>query len=264
MNEEKPPLLYDVVYPPDLVDDIKFKGKCDAQKLAEDGMAIIFDSLLPKELCIEENFSKIPRMFCNEDGKTLIIDVDEYFKNVQETVNFIQTTGVIGDFPLWLFQNTFNICMLFKKKNKEMDDEENGNSRLWANYIQIQNDEADKINKQHWCIILSTHKYLISGFYLDNLLEVHRRKWNNIGNGKTKKRKKNGRTPFTKSIRHEVFKRDKYRCVECGATKEKRCLHIDHIIPVSRGGTDELDNLQTLCEGCNLAKKNRIINRKKP
>lgn len=65
------------------------------------------------------------------------------------------------------------------------------------------------------------------------------------------------RTPFTKSIRHEVFKRDNYKCVECGATKENTVLHIDHIIPVSQGGTDELDNLQTLCETCNLAKSNR-------
>lgn len=65
------------------------------------------------------------------------------------------------------------------------------------------------------------------------------------------------RTPFTKSIRHEVFKRDDYRCVECGATNQDVRLHVDHIIPVSQGGSDELDNLQTLCEDCNLAKSNR-------
>jgi len=59
------------------------------------------------------------------------------------------------------------------------------------------------------------------------------------------------------SLRHEVFKRDGYKCVECGATKETTTLHVDHIIPKSEGGTDELDNLQTLCDKCNLAKSNR-------
>lgn len=58
-------------------------------------------------------------------------------------------------------------------------------------------------------------------------------------------------------LRHEVFKRDGYRCVECGATNKETTLHIDHIIPFSNGGTDELNNLQTLCETCNLAKSNR-------
>ena len=65
------------------------------------------------------------------------------------------------------------------------------------------------------------------------------------------------RKPLTRSIRHEVFKRDNYRCVECGATNKDTRLHVDHIIPVAQGGTDELDNLQTLCEACNLSKSNR-------
>ncbi|MEA4957571.1 hypothetical protein SDC9_30494 [bioreactor metagenome] len=65
------------------------------------------------------------------------------------------------------------------------------------------------------------------------------------------------RKTLTKSIRHEVFKRDNYRCVECGATNKDTVLHIDHIIPFSKGGSDELDNLQTLCESCNISKSNR-------
>jgi len=75
----------------------------------------------------------------------------------------------------------------------------------------------------------------------------------------TKKPNKKGkkRNHISKSIRHEVFKRDRYKCVECGASKEKTTLHIDHILPISQGGTDELDNLQTLCEECNFAKSSR-------
>ena len=68
---------------------------------------------------------------------------------------------------------------------------------------------------------------------------------------------KRTRKPINKSIRHEVFKRDNYRCLECGASNKDTVLHIDHIVPVSQGGSDELSNLQTLCETCNLAKSNR-------
>ena len=62
------------------------------------------------------------------------------------------------------------------------------------------------------------------------------------------------RSPINTTLRHEVFKKDGYRCVECGALE---MLEVDHIIPVSQGGSDELDNLQTLCRTCNRAKGSR-------
>lgn len=65
------------------------------------------------------------------------------------------------------------------------------------------------------------------------------------------------RDPIDSKLRHEVFKRDSYRCVECGATKENSILHVDHKLPVSQGGSDELENLRTLCEKCNLSKSNK-------
>ena len=58
-------------------------------------------------------------------------------------------------------------------------------------------------------------------------------------------------------LRHEVFKRDKYRCRECGATNKETTLEIDHIVPVAKGGTNDLSNLQTLCKACNRAKHTR-------
>jgi len=70
---------------------------------------------------------------------------------------------------------------------------------------------------------------------------------------------KRRRTRVPRGLRHEVFKRDNYTCVECGAKKEDGAtLHIDHKIPVSKGGTDELENLQTLCSDCNLNKSDVI------
>lgn len=55
----------------------------------------------------------------------------------------------------------------------------------------------------------------------------------------------------TKKHRPVVFERDGHKCRICG-TEER--LVVDHIIPISRGGSDELDNLQTLCWSCNCRK----------
>ena len=45
--------------------------------------------------------------------------------------------------------------------------------------------------------------------------------------------------------------RDGYCCQECGDIKT---LGIDHIIPLSKGGEDHLDNLRWLCRRCNSKK----------
>ncbi len=56
------------------------------------------------------------------------------------------------------------------------------------------------------------------------------------------------------SIRKQVFERDAYRCKHCGTWKD---LTVDHIIPESKGGALDLDNLQTLCRSCNSKKGTR-------
>ncbi len=58
-------------------------------------------------------------------------------------------------------------------------------------------------------------------------------------------------------LRLSVLKRDNFRCVLCGRSPAKDIdvnLHIDHIIPFSKGGKTEPSNLQTLCADCNLGK----------
>lgn len=67
------------------------------------------------------------------------------------------------------------------------------------------------------------------------------------------------RSIMTESMRYDVFKRDNYKCQICGATsKDGALLHVDHIIPVSKGGKTEMSNLQTLCSRCNLGKSNKL------
>lgn len=60
------------------------------------------------------------------------------------------------------------------------------------------------------------------------------------------------------AIRWQVFQRDQWKCVSCGRNSHNGAiLHVDHIIPRSRGGSDSLDNYQTLCDVCNIGKSNR-------
>jgi len=64
------------------------------------------------------------------------------------------------------------------------------------------------------------------------------------------------RVAIPKRMRFEVFKRDGFECVYCGATPPNVILHCDHINPVSRGGETSIDNLVTACQPCNSGKSN--------
>jgi hypothetical protein len=60
--------------------------------------------------------------------------------------------------------------------------------------------------------------------------------------------------------RHQVFERDKFRCCDCGATPALGALlEIDHTVPISKGGSNEISNLRTLCSDCNRGKSDRIV-----
>ena len=63
------------------------------------------------------------------------------------------------------------------------------------------------------------------------------------------------RTSLPAKIRYQVLQRDRRRCVVCGAcAADGATLHVDHIVSLYNGGTDDSENLQTLCEPCNLGK----------
>ena len=68
------------------------------------------------------------------------------------------------------------------------------------------------------------------------------------------------REPLPDGIRRSVLRRDGYACCQCPARwsrGEDLYLQVDHIFPVSAGGTDRTDNLRTLCEPCNMDKSDR-------
>ena len=62
------------------------------------------------------------------------------------------------------------------------------------------------------------------------------------------------RTKISPSRRMAVFERDNFKCQYCGRSAPEVALEIDHILPVSENGKNDLSNLLTICTECNLGK----------
>jgi hypothetical protein len=91
------------------------------------------------------------------------------------------------------------------------------------------------------------------------LHDIKKLKASSVNNDEYKK--ENSRN-VSLSLRLKVLMKDNFRCVFCGkspATSINTKLHIDHIIPFSKGGKSILENLQTLCEECNLGKSDNQV-----
>lgn len=249
---------YDLLYPPNIKKDILNGRKWDIYELAKKGMILVFDILQPKGVCTPETLAEIPKMFITPFGGVIIIDMDEIIATLKKRCEFIRETGIFDDFPLWLFSNVLFLSDLFDENVKEIENEglRAGHNLMGCYTFYMKNPDIEKLGYEHVCMFLSTHKALLK--FPQSLRELNRGRLKKLflsQNNIAKKRK----THITNSLRHEVFKRDKYKCCECGMGKNETSLHIDHVIPVSRGGSDELDNLQTLCEACNFSKSNRIF-----
>ena len=65
---------------------------------------------------------------------------------------------------------------------------------------------------------------------------------------------KSNRPKISEIDRWEVMERDNFECQICG---ERRFLQIDHIMPLAKGGPHHIDNFQTLCKKCNMAKSDK-------
>lgn len=85
---------------------------------------------------------------------------------------------------------------------------------------------------------------------------------------KLKRRSYKANVEFKPHKRKEILKRNNWTCQYCGIkVHDKRSgnwntpdkAHIDHIIPISKGGNSELSNLQVLCRTCNLSKSDKVV-----
>ena len=68
----------------------------------------------------------------------------------------------------------------------------------------------------------------------------------------TPPREERERKAIHHGIKRAVFDRDGWECQICG---DHKSLVVDHVIPWSKGGPDEMDNYQTLCAPCNAKKR---------
>ncbi len=70
------------------------------------------------------------------------------------------------------------------------------------------------------------------------------------------------RQPVSKAVRFSVFERDNFTCHYCGAKGQNVELELDHVKPVSEGGSNSIRNLVTACRACNIGKSARRVERK--
>ncbi len=54
----------------------------------------------------------------------------------------------------------------------------------------------------------------------------------------------------------DLLKKQNYRCIYCNASiRKKKNRHVDHIMPLKLGGSNDIINIQLLCPTCNMSKK---------
>jgi hypothetical protein len=78
---------------------------------------------------------------------------------------------------------------------------------------------------------------------------------------KKETKSKEDRREIPIGLRFDVIQRDRYKCTICGRSPSSTFgiqLHVDHIIPFSKGGKTIRNNLQTLCNECNIGKSDKL------
>jgi hypothetical protein len=129
-----------------------------------------------------------------------------------------------------------------------------GNDKINADFVKILSDEH-KLEEAELAIALRVcaqqglfyvkGDYLYSSFLKDQLLR------------QTRARNK----PKRRSLRPSVYRRDQGICCICG--EDDDAWEADHIIPISEGGPDSLDNMRTLCVACHRGETRRLRRRLK-
>ena len=132
------------------------------------------------------------------------------------------------------------------------------NSFIKSYKIYCLSNNSDSINGNQYneyALVISVNRRNIGHHVFYKIFKVIEDKYENYRersvSERTVIRNKANRFISRKNIRNIVFKKHGRKCLCCGA---KTGLSIDHVIPISIGGKDELSNLQPLCKSCNSSK----------
>lgn len=148
--------------------------------------------------------------------------------------------------PKQLFDN-FEDIWLREKRQPRPSDIKQGNSRYSITpYLRVFGSWRKAL--------VAFAEYINSGKVMEDAAVSQKR-----NHSYSVRRKARSRKNVPKRLRYMVLERDNYKCRVCGrspASEHGVKLHIDHVIPWSKGGETLPENLQTLCGECNIGKSN--------
>jgi ATP adenylyltransferase len=112
------------------------------------------------------------------------------------------------------------------------------------------------LGKNHKLVTKESEQYSLNGFSelsnqeVEQLMKLCQSKLDDYIEKRGKRiwqHRTNASGYISGTIRYQVLKRAKYRCELCGISAQDKALEVDHIIPRSLGGKDDLENFQALC-----------------
>lgn len=185
------------------------------------------------------------------------MQIKKYIENLEELLNELETMReakrIIENYKLDYKQYIANVPYYVIA-----NDEKGFYSRLGLNTI----DEEDiNIRYVFSCTTPGGRKQNTFPVVMDenNITEIIRILENKLSKDSFVKKQ---RSLMTKKLREAIKNRDNYTCCNCGNSiydEPNLLLEVDHIIPVSKGGLTQNDNLQTLCWKCNRNKGAKLL-----
>lgn len=143
-----------------------------------------------------------------------------------------------------------------KERYKNQSEEERAQRKKKAHEYYLKTKEQSKARNTKWKIANAEHYKEYCREYSKQYEQTLNGKEKTM-NRKLKRRKYyDSQNPINFKEVKEKFDRLGNRCVVCGSCEN---ITIDHIVPLSKGGTNETDNLQPLCKSCNSAKGNKSM-----
>lgn len=157
-----------------------------------------------------------------------------------------ETPGMETFFKLSTDEFSKNMSLYYDDDTDQID-----NELIYSNVTDRLLTDNGYGDRDHWYIkasLLNEIDYMLD--FLEVFLEED---YMPVEEDTTDAEKPNRHIP--KEVKVSVWRRDKGQCVQC-SSKEK--LEYDHIIPVSKGGSNTERNIQLLCEKCNRQKSAKI------